>query len=52
MYIPQENSDDTGPDHSVMGAIDSDRYVIADLECENRWITITESLAIDLHGYR
>ncbi|WP_449404949.1 DUF7556 family protein [Halorubrum amylolyticum] len=52
MYIPQGNSDDTGPERSVMGAVDNDRYVIADLEHESRWITIAEPLAVDLHEFR
>lgn len=38
--------------NSVMGAVDSGRYVIADLEHEDRWLSIERTAAVDLDEIR
>lgn len=39
-------------DATVMGAIDGDRYVIADLDREAGWISVLQTAACDLNDVR
>ncbi|WP_449406626.1 DUF7556 family protein [Natrinema pellirubrum] len=52
MYITKANDATVDPARSVMGAFDSDKYVLADLEQEDRWITVDRTVAVDLRDRR
>jgi len=52
MYIAQGKRADAGPGSSVMGAVDGNQYVIADLEQANQWISIERTVTVDLDDTR
>jgi len=52
MYITQETDPDSDTARSVMGALDGDRFVIADLEREDRWISVARGVTADLENTR
>ncbi|WP_449272212.1 DUF7556 family protein [Halorhabdus rudnickae] len=52
MYIAQETDPDTDRARSVMGALDDGRFVIADLEREDRWMSVAQAVTADLEDTR
>lgn len=52
MYIPQGPDSDTETARSVMGALDDGRFVIADLEREDRWMSVARAVTADLENTR
>lgn len=52
MYITQWNHTPVELPGAVMGAFDSDRYVIANIEQDQRWISVDRTIAVDLSDTR
>jgi len=52
MYITQGTDPDADTACSVMGALDGDRFVIADLEREDRWMSVAREVTADLEDTR
>jgi len=52
MYIAQGTDHDTDTARPVMGALDGDRFVIADLEREERWMSVDRGVTADLENTR
>ncbi|MGQ3330085.1 DUF7556 family protein [Halorubrum sp. FL23] len=52
MYITNGSDHDADIAPSVMGAFDGDRFVIADLERDDRWLSVSRAVAADLEDTR
>lgn len=52
MYITQGTDLEPDTACSVMGALDGDRFVIADLEREDRWLSVARGVTADLEDIR